>query len=658
MVHLQKNVSLLVLILILNSFQLHSQTDATKAENLFDMSFEDLLNQDVVTASKYKQPISEAPSSITIITSKDIRDFGYNTLAEALNSQKGFYVSNDRNYSYIGNRGFARSGDFNNRSKLLVNGHALNENIYGSALFGSTLSFNMELIDHIEIVRGPGSSIYGSGAMLNVINIITKKGDDIDGLDMKATYGSYNNREASVLWGKKLENGMDIVVSGITANTDGPDLYFEDLDDPDTNNGISNGHDWEKLFGFYSQVSKGDFTLKASLSNRRKGIPTGAWETDLINTTKSKDLAFFVDLQYKKEVNKNLSLLFRSFYDAYNYKGKYSYESDKFFDKSIGKWGGSELQFVYNNKQGNMISGGVEFKYNFDVKYKEWDLDGTYMDKNKPYSEFSAYVQDEYKVLPNLLITTGLRFDYHSFGTKSLSPRLAAVYSITKKSTFKLLYSKAYRTPNFYETEYEEVDYHKANSNINPEKIRTTELIWEFNPHNNFFTSIALYQYNMDELIDLALDNEDGLVYFQNLGEVRGKGLEVEIKYKPQNKTTLFVNGTIQKSIDLNTKTKLTNSPKLLVKAGVIQSVSDLLTISPECFFESERKTIYGSKTDPFLIANLNLRSKMLFDHVTINCKVRNIFDTNYAYPGGFEHTQRSIIQNGRTFSLGLKVHL
>ncbi|MGZ2371674.1 TonB-dependent receptor plug domain-containing protein [Ancylomarina sp. YFZ004] len=622
------------------------------------MSFEELLNQNVVTASKYEQSLSEAPSSITIVTSDDIRDYGYNTLDEALNSQKGFYISNDRNYSYIGTRGFGRSGDYNNRSKLLINGHTLNENVFGSASFGSALSFNMDLIDRIEIVRGPGSSMYGSGAMLSVINIITKKGHDIDGLDIKTTLGSYNKKEASALWGKTLENGIDIVISGIAGQTDGPDLYFEDLDTPETNHGISNGLDWEKLYGLYSEISKGNLTIKASLSNRRKGIPTGAWETDLINTSKSLDLRYYFDLQYKKEFNKKLSFLLRSYYDSDNYKGKYSYESYKSYDKSNSNWLGTEAQFIYNINKKNKFSGGVGYKYNSEASYKEWDLDETYMDKNKPYSEFSIYVQDEYKVLPNLRLTAGLRFDYHSFGTNSFSPRLAAIYNITKKSTLKLLYCEAYRTPSFYETQYEENGYLKANSNIDPERIRTTEVVWEYNPLNNLFISTALYQYKMRKLIDQTLDEEDGLVYFQNIGRVSGKGLEFEIKYKPQNKTTLFVNGALQKSIDSNSKTKLTNSPKLLLKAGVIQSVTDLFTISPECFFESKRKTIYKTSTDPFFLANLNIRSKMLFNHVMVNFKIRNIFDTEYAYPGGYEHAQHSIIQNGRNFSFGLKVHL
>ena len=654
----QKNLLLVIFIMVMFYIPVSAQTDSVLVKDLFDMSLEDLLNIEITTASKYEQTIFEAPSSVTIITSNEIRDFGYNTLNEALNSQKGFYSSYDRNYSYIGNRGFGRPSEYNNRSRLLLNGHTLNENVYGSALLGSDLSLNLDIIDRIEIVRGPGSSMYGSGAMLNVINIITKKGADLDGLNIKTSLGSYNKKEISAYWGKTTGKGTDIVISGIAGNTTGPDLYFEELDSPETNNGISTGLDWEKLYGFYSEISAKNFTLKASLSNRAKGIPTGAWETDLVNISKSLDIRYFVDLQYKKDFNENFSIVFRSYYDGYKYDGTYSNGSYKLFDKSIGKWGGSELQFVYNNNHRNLFSGGIEFKYNTHASYKEWDADDVYSSINFPFSEFSTYVQDEYKVLPNLRMTAGLRFDYNSFGTNSLAPRFAAVYNIAKTSTFKLLYSEAHRTPNFYESKYESIDFQKINSSIKPERIQTREFVWEYQPKNNIYTSLSLYHYKMKELIDLTIDDNDGLTFFQNIGKVTGRGVEFEIKYNPKKETTLFLNSTLQKSVNTDTGDELTNSPRFLLKGGWAQSIAGMFTFSPECFYETKRTTIYKTSTNPFFLTNVSLTSKTIFKYIRVNLKIRNIFNQEYSYPGGFEHVQKTIIQDGRNFSIGVSVQM
>ena len=91
----------------------------------------------VFGAAKREQRVTEAPSSVTIVTAEDIRTFGWRTLAEALNSVRGFYITNDRNYAYVGVRGFGRPSDYNNRVLLLVNGHRYNDNVYDQALIGT-----------------------------------------------------------------------------------------------------------------------------------------------------------------------------------------------------------------------------------------------------------------------------------------------------------------------------------------------------------------------------------------------------------------------------------------------------------------------------------------------------------------------------------------
>lgn len=153
-------------------------------------SLDSLLNIKISAASKYLQKISEIPASVTIITSDEISRYGYQELSEVLNSIKGFYISYDRNYSYLGVRGFSRPTDFNNRILLMLNGHSMNENIYGAAYIGTDLGINLKSVERIEIVRGPSSALYGSNAMFAVINIITKKGNAIDGLQVDAGIGS------------------------------------------------------------------------------------------------------------------------------------------------------------------------------------------------------------------------------------------------------------------------------------------------------------------------------------------------------------------------------------------------------------------------------------------------------------------------------------
>jgi len=172
-----------------------------KQKNIYDYSLEELLNIEICTAAKCEQRIMEAPSSVTIITSEDIERYGYQTLEDVLKSIGGFYVSNDRNYGYVGVRGFSRPTDYNNRILLLLNGHTLNDRVYGSAFIDATVGIDLSHIERIEIVRGPGSALYGTSAMFAVMNIITKPGADVDGLKLSIETGSYGRIQGGLAFG-------------------------------------------------------------------------------------------------------------------------------------------------------------------------------------------------------------------------------------------------------------------------------------------------------------------------------------------------------------------------------------------------------------------------------------------------------------------------
>ena len=145
------------------------------------LSLDSLLNTKISSAAKYQQTISEAASSVTIITAEDIQRHGYQTLPEALAATRGFYLSYDRNYAFLGARGFSRPSDYNNRILLLVDGNATNEGIFGGAPVGTDLGVPLSSLERIEIVRGPGSALYGTGAIFAVVNLVTKPADAASG---------------------------------------------------------------------------------------------------------------------------------------------------------------------------------------------------------------------------------------------------------------------------------------------------------------------------------------------------------------------------------------------------------------------------------------------------------------------------------------------
>jgi len=190
-------IFIIVMIVILNlaAAPFVLATTSARKPTVTDFSIEQLLEIEVDSvfgASKFEQKITEAPSSISIITSSDIKQYGYRTLGEALRSIRGFYVSGDRSYHYLGSRGFSRPGDYNSRYLLLIDGHRINDNIYDTANIGNELALDIDLIDRVEVIRGPGSSLYGNNAFFGVINIITREAENINGLELSGVAGSFD----------------------------------------------------------------------------------------------------------------------------------------------------------------------------------------------------------------------------------------------------------------------------------------------------------------------------------------------------------------------------------------------------------------------------------------------------------------------------------
>lgn len=634
-----------------------------------ESALDSLLAIPISTAAKYDQSASRAPASVTLITAEDIARYGYRTLEEVFAALRGFYVSNDRNYSYTGARGFGRPTDYNNRILLLIDGHVFNENFYGSASTGTELALDLDAVERIEIARGPGSALYGTGAMLAVVNLITKSGKATDGFRAAAEAGSFGNRRGELGFGREFANGADLAVSGMWLDSDGPDLFYPEYDDPATHAGRAVGLDWDRARGGYVKVSFAGLTLQGFHSSREKGIPTGAFGIAFGDgRAKTLDEQSFVGLKCERLLSHHQSLSLRGYFNHYRYRGTYPYDQEDyrtlFSDANDGQWLGGEAQFTWDLRSDNRLIAGMEYQKHLQARFRTWDLEADIFDEDFPFTVLSFYLEDEYQVTRDLALTLGWRLDRYAAAKNSANPRGALIYKPRPSSTFKLLYGEAFRAPNMYEIHYESPDEAKGNPHLDPEEIHTAEVVWEQRLSQRLWGLVSLYSYRMEGLLEQRLDPADDLLQFRNTDDqVRARGAELECRGFLWAGTTGYASYVLQRTEDQETEKELSNSPGQSAKIGLAFLLAGLLHTAVEMQYETGRRTLAGPRTDPYLLTKVRLamrdwspgiHGERRSPRLGLSLSVHNLFGVRYETPGSFEHRQAAIPQDGRRFILRL----
>jgi iron complex outermembrane receptor protein len=235
--------------------------------------------QRVFGASDRLQPVTEVPSSVSIVTADAISRYGYRTLADVLRGVRGFYVTNDRNYSYVGARGFNRPGDYSTRVLLLVNGHRVNDNVYDQAMSGR-IRIDPALFERVEIIRGPASSLYGTNALFATVNVVTRTGASMDGASFDAEAGTLGTGLTRGSMGRRLDNGIDFALSGTYERTSGVSrLYLPAFDLLGDNGGVAENLDGEQSGQVYGRFSVNNLTVTGAFGQRIKAVPTASFKT-------------------------------------------------------------------------------------------------------------------------------------------------------------------------------------------------------------------------------------------------------------------------------------------------------------------------------------------------------------------------------------------
>ena len=639
---------------------------AKEADKLYDLPLDQLVNVEVVSASRFKQKSSEAPSAVDVVTAEDIRSFGWRTLADALNAMRGIVVRNDRNYSYLGNRGFSRTGDYNSRVLIMIDGRRMNEAVFDSGFIGEEFMLDMNLIDRIEYIPGSGSSVYGANALLGVVNVITKKGKDFDGVRISGEAGSQATYRGRLTFGKQWKNGADLLINGSHFFSHGQDrLFFPEFSS--SNGGIAQDMDVERASRVFSKFSYGDFTLRGGLIDRYKRIPTASYDT-LFNDKDfyTSDRQAYIDLDYLTQLNTDLGMEVRAFHHFYDYYAIFPDNNNPNitpvdrvlnFDKANSRWWGGEFKLTGTQFKHHKWIAGLEVQYDQLQHLVDYDIKPfhSFVDSNRHGWRAGVYLQDEYRITDNLLINVGLRLDHHHLiNSLQLHPRIGLIWDITPAFTAKFLYGSAFRAPNTYERDYAFIGGSKPNANNKEELIKSYEAVAEWYPGQGLKLLGTLFYNDLSKV----LQQDPVSLLFVNTGKFHTYGFELAAEKRWGNNRSFKLTWTHNYTRDENLSggSWAPDSPKNLVKLHYAEPLfNDAVRLGFEEIFVDDRRTLANNIAPSYNLFNIDLAIPKPIYGFQASLGIYNVLDQRYKVLGGSEHVQDTLAMDGRTVRFRLE---
>jgi iron complex outermembrane receptor protein len=650
--------------------------DAPTAKDLSRLSLDDLMQirvESVTTASKRLEPSTDAPAAVSIISGDEIRKLGHRSLADVLQGIRGFYVTYDHGYYYLGSRGFSRPGDYNSRTLLLLNGQRLNDGVYEQGFIGTEFMVDLDLIERVEVVRGPGSALYGSDALFGVINVITKRGADIGTAEASVEGGSFDRWKGRFSLGSRLKNGVDYLISGSYLTSDGQSrITFPPMLGRGAGLLQAINQDSERVANLFGRITWNDFTLETAWRDRNKQLPTGAYDSILEDPrNRLLDTAGYIRGIFDHSFENELKLRASFSYNNTTYRGRFVYDRVQSTGSILRVVERDEGRSVWWAEDAHLslplweervtLSGGFEARENVRQDQDTFDIDPyvSYLDDNRTSWTIGPYSEAKISVAPTVSLTAGVRHDFYSDEDGATTPRSALVWQPVKESTLKLLYGEAFRAPNAYERYYQDGGRsEKPSGPLKPERIETYEAVFEHQIGSHVRGSVSGYLFRAHDLINLETDPADGLLVYQNSQLVHGKGVEFELETRIKPGITSRISYTLQNATDEILHQELSNSPRHQILANLIVPLyRDKLFAGLETRYIGGRENVSGPYVGAYWIANATLFSQHWANGLEVSASVYNIFDHRYLEPGSGNLAQKTIAQEGRSIRVKLTYH-
>ncbi len=480
---------------------------AANAQTQLDLTL--IGNDSVEAASRIAESLEDAPASVSLIPAPELRGMRYPNLAEALRGVRGVFISDDRGYKAVGFRGFGRPGDYGNRVLVLVDGMPTNDNWVWSSYVGYDLRTDLDDVDRIEVVRGPGSILYGTGAFSGVVNLVMAGPDTPDGREVGMSVADDGVARARARITHHFTKDSGVWTSVAFGRSAGRDLFVPEYvpDGPPSVNGTARGVDGFHVGTVSGRVWWKSLTAQWSLNHHDKRLPGGQFATTFGDgRTRQADTRAFVEAKFEPKVSEQLESLTRGYVNYYGYRSAFARSPGEGGLERAGydgKWVGAEQRVVWKPLPMLRVTGGGEVQGHLQVHQTAEDERSSFLDDDRTFTLIAGYGIADVTPTKALKMSAGARFDSYSTFGSSVNPRAAVIVKPYEGGNIKVLAGKAFRAPSIYELFNASGGGQKPSSNLKPENLYSLEVEYSHRFSRTVVGTLATYANYIENLIAL-----------------------------------------------------------------------------------------------------------------------------------------------------------
>lgn len=603
--------------------------------------------QVVITASKMEEHVDKTIATTTVITQDDIAHIGARNLIDVLRLVPGIGITQTQ----IGIREIEVRGVktlISEKVQIMLNGHPLDHNLQNA---GSTWVYDdlpVDTIKRVEVVRGPGSALYGANAFLAVINIITQNAKDLNGVHTSAGWGSFDTQQYRASWGKQFDNTAEAALhfnftdtNGINSPIPADSLSAQGLNSaaPGKSQLTEGRYDLEWQLGYQ------DFKLDGRYINKKAGTFFGAATILSDDRTQQDYNNYFLRLSRIWKIQDNFTVDTQIFHDFYSADNIWQFTPTQFTRTGFEDTRtGGEIQANYHISDTQTVIAGFSYaKEQQGNLIDESGPDPAHLTPSLPITEerirnrWGVYMEDVWDPLKNVRISLGARYDRYSDFGGTFNPRMGFNWEVIKNYSLKFSYGTAYRAPAFGELGLVNNPVLLGNPALKPEEVKTFETGIIAHPVEGLTAQATYYHSAINQIIS-RVPGQAAISQYDNSGSVVAEGVELEARYDFDGKlqgSYITANHVLQHSIQLGRQ--LADVPRHRTNLTALWAFDNTWSSFAHVLIkDSTLRDLGDTRNDVpgYALFDVGLLGKNMFGKkIDISFNVYNLFDKRYYDP-------------------------